>query len=115
MSKVQVNKIPTYSLPLQTKGNISNAWFSFWAGLGVGVPTGELAVQTVGSSPALLSAPSGGSYMIQGGSTTQIRFSRDGETFYVTGQTQGLIPVAKSDQLEITYTLAPPSVVFVPR
>lgn len=111
----QFNRMPTYSDSLTTKGATTRGWFSFWAGLWNGQPTGPLAAITVGSSPFTYIAPAGGSVIVQGGTTTQIQFSRDGTNFYVTGVTAGMLPVSQGDTVIVTYSVGPPTMKFVPR
>lgn len=111
----QYNTAPTYSEPLTIKGQTARGWFRLWAGLQAGQPTGPTAGVVVGASPFKYEAPQGGSLIVNGGSTTQISFSRDGANFFITGQTAGMFPLSQGDILQITYTLAPPTVTFVPR
>lgn len=117
----EFNRFPTYQEPLQTAAKgprlspTTRGWFSFWAGLFTGQPTGPAAVIKVGSSPFTYVAPLGGAVIVQGGTTTQIQFSRDGNNFFVTGVTAGMLPVSQGDQLVITYSVGPPTMVFVPR
>ena len=115
MSKVQFNRIPTFDLPLITKGKITNAWFSFWAGLASGTPTGDIKTLLVPTSPATLIAPSGGTYILSGGSVTGVQISRDAQNFFLTGQTSGMFPVSQGDQLVVHYSTAPPTVQFAPK
>jgi hypothetical protein len=110
----QFNRIPTYTEPLTTKGATTRGWFSFWAGLFSGQPTGPVSQLTLQPSPWTYVASAAGSLLISGGSVTQVKFSRDGANFYVTGATAGLFPLAQGDTLQITYT-GTPQVLFVPR
>lgn len=111
----QFNTTPTYEQPLNTKGQISTAWWRFWSGLGRGQPTGPVSSITVGTSPFQYPAAQGGSVIVNGGSTTQISFSRDGANFFITGQTSGMFQLAQGDILQVTYPVAPPTMNFVPR
>lgn len=111
----QFNTPPTYDQPLTVKGAISTSWFRFWSGLGRGQPTGPAAVISVGTTPFKFVAPQGGSIIVNGGSTSQISFSRDGANFYITGLTAGMFPVAQGDTLQVTYPGAVPTMTFVPR
>lgn len=110
----QFNVPPTYDQPLITKGQISTGWFRFWSGLGRGQPSGPVAGIVVGSSPYRYVATQGGSVIVNGGSTTQISFSRDGANFFITGQTAGMFKLAQGDTLQVTYPVAPPTMSFVP-
>lgn len=111
----QLNRMPTYQEGLSQKGATTRGWYSFWAGLLKGQPTGTVSVVTVGSSPFSYVAPQGGWVIVQGGSTTKVQFSRDGANFYDTGLTAGVIPLSQGDTLVVTYSLGPPNVTFAPR
>lgn len=111
------NTLPTYEQPLTNKGGkiTTRGWYSYWAGLFEGQPTGPVAPLVVGPSPFTYLATAAGSVIVQGGTTTQIQFSRGDGNFYVTGVTAGMFPLAKGDLLVITYSVGPPTVTFVPR
>lgn len=113
------NRFPTYQEPLQSGKQkdmpTTRGWFSFWSGLFAGQATGPHSAITVKSSPFTYVAPLGGSVIVQGGTTTQIKFSRDGNNFFVTGVTAGMLPVSQGDQLVVTYSVGPPTMTFVPR
>lgn len=111
----QFNVSPTYDQPLTQKGATSRDWYRLWSGLFKGQPTGPATGVTVGASPFSYTALQGGSLIVNGGSTTQIAFSRDGSNFFITGLTAGMFPVAQGDIMRITYPVAPPTVTFVPR
>lgn len=111
----QYNSAPTYSEPLTLKGQISRGWFLLWTGLQRGQPTGPTASVTVTASPFKYVADQGGTLIVNGGSTTQISFSRDGVNFFITGQTAGMFALSQGDTLQITYPVALPTVTFVPR
>lgn len=110
----QFNTTPTYDQPLTTKGQTSTAWWRFWSGQGQGRPSGPISAITVGTSPFRYTALQGGSVIVNGGSTTQISFSRDGANFFITGQTAGMFRLAQGDILQVTYPVAPPTMNFVP-
>jgi hypothetical protein len=112
---VTFNRFPTYQEPVVTKNVTTRGWYSFWAALFTGTPTGPVAPIKVGSSPFTYPAPVGGAVIVQGGTTTQIQYSRDGNNFFVTGVTAGMLPVSQGDQLVITYSVGPPTLVFVPK
>lgn len=111
----QLNRLPDFSTPLATKGTTSSSWMRFWQGLFSGAPTGNVSVVTVAASPFTYAAPFGGTLIINGGTVTQVQYSRDGGNFYVTGQTAGMFPVSQGDQLVVTYSVGPPTAIFVPR
>lgn len=110
----QLNRLPDFNTPLLTKGSISSAWYRFWQGLFSGVPGGNVSVIAPGVTPFTYIAPLGGVVIIGGGTVTQVQFSRDGASFFVTGQTNGMFPVSQGDQLVVTYSV-PPNMTFVPR
>lgn len=110
----QLNRLPDFSTPLVTKGTTNSSWSRFWQGLFSGAPTGNVSVVVVGASPFTYAAPFGGTLILSGGTVSQVKYSRDGASFYVTGQTQGMFPVSQGDQLVISYSV-PPTTTFVPR
>lgn len=112
---IQFNRMPDVNQPLTVKSVIASGWFRFWQGLFSGTPTGNISTIKVGSSPFTYVAPVGGTVIVNGGSTTQIQFSRDGANFYITGQTAGMFPLSQGDQLIVTYPVAPPTMTFIPR
>jgi hypothetical protein len=112
---IDLNRMPTYTLPLSEKGQTHRTWYSFFSGLATGKPTGIVSAVMLNGSPFTFTAPSGGTLIVNGGSTTQIQYSRDGAAYFVTGQTAGMFPVSLGDKIEITYSMAPPTVNFVPR
>lgn len=112
---IQFNRIPDVTTALTTKGALTSAFWRFFSGLFNGTPTGNLSVITVGTSPFTYVAPVGGTVIVNGGSTTQIQFSRDGANFYITGLTAGMFPLSQGDQLVVTYPVAPPTMTFAPR
>lgn len=63
-------------------------------------------------SPFTYTAPFGGSVAVTGGTVSAISVSRQG-TSVSTGVTVGLIPVARFDQVVVTYTGAP-TMTFIP-
>jgi hypothetical protein len=110
----QLNRMPDYNQPLMTKGVMASGWARFFQGLWSGIPTQNVSVLLPPSSPFTFSAPAGGVLIINGGTVSQVKYSRDAANFYVTGQTQGMFPVSQGDQLVISYTV-PPTIVFAPR
>lgn len=112
---IQFNRMPDVNQPLTLKGVIASGWFRFWQGLFSGTPTGNVSVLTVSASPFTYIAPLGGTVIVNGGTTTQIKFSRDGNNFYVTGETAGMFPVSQGDQLVVAYSVGPPTMTFIPR
>lgn len=111
---IQLNRMPDYNTPLLDNGAVASGWFRLWQGLWSGTPTQNLSAVTPGASPFTYRAPAGGSLIVQGGTVSQVQFSRDGTAFFTTGQTQGMFPVSQGDALAITYSAAP-TLNFVPR
>lgn len=111
---LQLNSLPDVNTPLSSKTTVNSSWFRLWQGLFSGRPTGFVSVVTPTASPFTYVAPLGGTVILNGGTVTQVKFSRDGNNFYVTGQTSGMFPVSQGDQLVISYS-APPTTTFAPR
>lgn len=61
---------------------------------------------TVGVSPFVYTAPFSGSVAITGGTVSNISIIRQGVTI-ATGMIAGLIPISRTDQVQVTYTGAP--------
>ena len=110
----QLNRMPDYNQPITVKGVMAAGWARFFQGLWSGAPTANLSVVSPTASPFTYSAPAGGTLIVNGGTVSQIKYSRDAANFYVTGQTQGMLPVSQGDQLVISYSV-PPTLVFAPR
>lgn len=109
----QFNSLPNFNVPLMIKGITSKDWFFYWAGLFNGLaPAAEVPI-TPGASPYAYSALVKGSVIVSGGTVSAIAFSRDGTTFYTTGQTAGMFTLNAQDRLRVTYTVLP-TMTFVP-
>lgn len=112
---IQFNRLPDVNTPLtDKKGTTNSSWFRLWGGLFSGTPTGNLSVVTSPNSPFTYIAPVGGTLIVNGGTVSQIQYSRDGANFYVVGQSAGMFPLSQGDQLVIQYS-APPTMTFAPR
>jgi hypothetical protein len=109
----QFNSLPNFQVPLEQKGVTAKDWFLFWANLFSGLPPGNETALTIGASPYTYVAAVKGSLIVSGGTVSAIAFSRDGSTFYATGQTAGMFPLNARDSLRVTYTVLP-TVTFVP-
>lgn len=105
--------VPTYTQPLQEKGNTTSDWYRYFQHTDSGLPPANETAVVPTASPFVYGAPRKGFVIIQGGTVSAIAFSRSGP-FYVTGQTAGVFPVNQNDQLQITYS-GVPNVVFVPQ
>lgn len=107
--------IPTFSQNLTENDTTSKVWYFFWQGLWKGTsPAAESAI-TATASPMSYVSPSRGFLILSGGTVSAVSFSRDGVTFYATGETAGTFPVSLGDTLRVTYTVVPTTMVFVPQ
>lgn len=109
----QLNKLPQFGNPLIIDRVTSRDWYFFWSGLFRRLAPELETPITVGASPYTYVAPRGGFVMVTGGTVTMIEWSRDGTTFYDTGETSGQFTVSAADQLRITHGGAPDAL-FVP-
>ena len=73
-----------------------------------------VAAITPGASPYTYTSSFDGAVIVNGGTVSAIAFSRDGTTFFTTGQTAGMFPMSRGDALKVTYTVAP-TMTFAPR
>lgn len=109
--------MPQGQTPLIIPGsNIAQKdWFlafsNFYLAAVEGLPQTEVAI-AAGASPFTYEAVIRGQILISGGTVSAIAFSRDGTTFYTTGQTSGFVQMDKGDFVRITYTVAPTIVYF---
>lgn len=109
----QLNVLPNYPTPLITGGQTTKDWYFYFAGLFNGLPPANVDEVTSGTSPYTYTAPVKGFMLVTGGTVSLIEFSRDGVTFYDTGQISGSFTLNAADQLRITYS-GPPTLVWVP-
>jgi hypothetical protein len=108
------NSLPTYNQNVEIGGKTSKIWYFFWQALWNGIPPGAESVVVPTGSPFGFVAPRGGFAIVQGGTVSNISFSRDGVTPYNTGLTVGVFPLSKGDVLTVTYSSAP-ALIFVPQ
>jgi hypothetical protein len=75
----------------------------------------EFAVlpETVGASPATITAPSNGMFLVEGGTISSLSYSRDGVNSFALPTTQVQVVAMAGDQLTVTYSAAP-TVSFAP-
>jgi hypothetical protein len=111
---MNLNRIPTYMEPLVTQKVTTRGWYTFHLGVLQGQPTGVPANIVPGVSPYSYVAPVGGTVIVTGGTVSKVETSRDGVTFFVTGQTSGMFPVSMGDTLRVTYSGVPVTT-FMPR
>lgn len=114
MPQSQLVTLPNYPVPLIQKGNTTKDWYFFFSGIFKGLPPAFVEPVVIGASPYSYSALRQGALIVSGGTVSLIEFSRDGITYYDTGQTSGMFPINASDVIRITYTVAP-TVTFVPQ
>ena len=103
--------IPTYEQPMTVGGNMSSSWRRWFHDTEVGTPpSNEVLVMPTGS-PFSFQAPSRGAIIINGGTVSQVQFTRG--TTHTTGQTSGMFSVSLGDILIVTYS-GLPTIVFIP-
>lgn len=98
------SSIPTYTLPVSSKGLTERAWYMFFSDVWKGKPQGAIMPITVGASPFTYQVETKGFMIVQGGTVTVIQFTRDGITNINTGVTSGCIPLSQGDSIIVTYT-----------
>lgn len=95
---------------------IQKDWYLFlvsvYNGVTQGLPQTEVAL-TVGASPFTYQALIKGQVIISGGTVSAIAISRDGVTFYSTGEITGTFQLCAGDRVRVTHTGAP-SMTFFP-
>lgn len=91
-------------------------WFRFFANLWTSAVRGSTDAVTTftGASPLTYAAIARGQAIVSGGTVSAIALSRDGTTFYTTGQTAGVFPMSFGDKLKVTFTVTPTTLVFMP-
>jgi hypothetical protein len=108
----QWRAVPTYKENLIQKGETSAAYYRFMNDIHTGNPPSAETSITVTASPFKYTAPMGGSVIIEGGTVSQVTYTRS-TTAYVTGQTSGMFPVGAGDILIVTYS-GTPTMTFAP-
>ena len=109
----QFRRIPTFTQQWTAGTTNDGAWYRYFQQADSGTPPSEEIPQTFTASPASLSAPSKGVYLITGGTVSAIMLSRTPGVFLLTGMTSGFVPVAQNDVVKITYS-SKPTVNFIP-
>lgn len=113
MGTSQFRTVPTYDQQLSPGNHNDSTWYRYFQQNESGTPpSGELPV-TLMASPFSYTAQLKGFVIVSGGTVANIMFSRTAGTFYLTGQTSGVFPMAQNDVIKVTYS-AKPSLVFVP-
>lgn len=114
--------LPNEILPPPTKlvderGVMAPNWWRFLLNVSqaaLGTSQSQPATVTISASPAVVTTPVQGSLIVAGGPVSLIEYSKDGQTWFPTGQTQGIFQLVPNDLVRITYT-NPPAVTFFPR
>ena len=105
-------QVPTYESKLVKDGNITIVWYRFFQAVNDGTPSGGEVPVTLTASPFTFTAPSHGFVILRGGVVSAVQFIRTVTT--LTGQTAGIFPLSRNDQLIVTYT-GLPAMLFVPQ
>jgi hypothetical protein len=94
--------------------SVGKSWFRFFVDLYNSCTKGSQEAVTVltGISPFNYVPTQKGQVLVSGGTVSAISLSRDGKTFYSTGQTAGLFPLSAADTLQVTFTGSPTMVFF---
>lgn len=103
----QFNNLPKYDIPLIIKGVTSKDWYLFFTGVFRGLPPANVSPVTLTGSPFTYTATNKCVVLLSGGTVSLVEFSRDGTTFYNTGETAGQFTLCAADLLRVTYTVAP--------
>ncbi len=95
---------------------VGKDWFRFFANLFTSTTQGsrDAVILFQGASPLVYTAAARGQAIVSGGTVSAIELSRDGTTFYTTGQTAGVFQLSAQDMLRVTYSVVPTTLVFVP-
>jgi len=113
VSTVQYRQTPTYTEQIAVGQKNNQAWYRYFTQNEVGTPPSSEIAISVQASPLSYTAPSKGFVIVSGGTVTSIMFSRTAGTFYLTGETAGVFPMAQNDILKVTFSVAP-TMVFIP-
>ena len=113
MAASATNNMPNFDQRFVDKGLNSKDWYFFLVGLYNGLPPALETPITPGVSPYEYTAPVKGSVILSAGTVSLVEFTRDGVSYYDTGQTAGMFTLNAQDRLRITYAVLP-TMVFVP-
>lgn len=92
-------------IPVMRGEQTAIEWMAFFRSL-VRTSKDAPVAQTVGSSPASITAPADGILYIVGGTVSQVQITRTGWTL-TCGPNANPVPVRTGDVITITYTSAP--------
>jgi len=104
--------IPKFEQQIIDEKTTNKQWYFFLQGLWKGTPPAAEAAVSVTVSPMTYVATQRGFMVISGGTISAIAFSRDGTTFYSSGETAGSFPLSNGDSLRVTYTVTPTMTFF---
>jgi hypothetical protein len=113
MSTKQFRTAPTFTEQIAAGITNSSTWYRYFQQNEVGTPPSPEMPLAVTASPFSYTAPLKGFVIVSGGTVSSIMFSRTAGTFYLTGQTTGVFPMAQNDVLKVTYS-AKPTMTFIP-
>lgn len=109
--------MPPSTTLVSDDGTMKSNWWRFFLNVSqqaFGTNSTGPASVTVGASPFVYVAPVQGSVLISGGPVSLIEYSKDGTTWFPTGQTGGSLQLVANDHVRVTFTNAP-SMTFFPR
>ncbi len=113
MGTSQYRTVPTYEQQMTPGSHNDAAWYRYFQQNESGTPPSSEMPVTIAGSPFSFTAPSKGFVILSGGTVGNVMFSRTTGTFYLTGQTAGVFPMAQNDVLKVTYSVRP-TLIFVP-
>lgn len=108
----QFNQVPQYQNLMSSNGKIATPWYRFFTNLLTGVPSQDVTVVAVTTSPQTFQATVGGTLFVAG-TDIQVDLSRDGQNYYPVSS-GGAVPMSSGDIAKIIYTGAP-EFTFFPR
>ena len=105
------------SEPIQ--GRISPRWVKWFNDITAIINGDSLAAPaavTVGASPFTFqyTGTNSASLIVNGGTVSNIAFSRNGTTYFTLGTTSGMFTVSPGDYIQVTYSAAP-TITTIPR
>lgn len=109
---LQYRALPTYTEPVDEKGNMRASWRRWFAATDNGTPPAAEVSITVGASPFAYQATQAGFVIVSGGTVSVISITRTGT--YTTGQTAGVFPLSLADILTVTWS-GKPTMTFFPQ
>jgi hypothetical protein len=103
----QYRTVPTYTSAWTPGNKNDSTWYRYFQAAEQGeAPSAEIPLKP-GPSPFIYTAPKKGFMVVSGGTVTAIAIARTSPTYYATGETAGVFPMAQNDLLRVTYTGIP--------